>query len=349
MTHLNFDTSLLQAGALSVNQTGAILHVEIAREKSLNALLPSTFIALHHILDLTTSNPPFHILLRGRGRAFSAGGDVRAIRSNCKTAGQLGSEKRREAARDTLKTEYDLLERWAGVAGSGVTTVAVGNGLAFGAGAGLFQACEVRLVTAKFLMAMPEVRIGLIPDCGATRFYARMPGCTGMYAGLTAKRIAADDAVRLGLADGGVEEGWWGEGIEEGGGVTTVLKCAQEGILEGGTALGDDASEMRRMIDECFSKGSFEEVVEAVERCRGSGDGWVEEALEVLKGASPRALRETFTAMTEAYKARDESLASALKRELDVDARLGAEWDFEEGVRAVLVDKDNQPRWSKLE
>eukprot|EP00177_Eucheuma_denticulatum_P000353 GFKZ01000606.1.p1 GENE.GFKZ01000606.1~~GFKZ01000606.1.p1 ORF type:complete len:350 (-),score=56.56 GFKZ01000606.1:164-1213(-) len=349
MTQLNFNTSLLQAGALSVSQTGAILRVEIAREKSLNALIPSTFIALHHILDLTTSNPPFHILLRGRGRAFSAGGDVRAIRTKCKAAGQFGSAERRKAARDTLKTEYDLLERWAGVAGSGVTTVAVGNGLAFGAGAGLFQACEVKLVTAKFLMAMPEVRIGLIPDCGATRFYARMPGCTGMYAGLTAKRIGAEDAVRLGLADGGVQDGWWGEGVEEGGGVSAALNCVQEGVLGVRTAFGDDSSEMRRMIDECFSRGSFEEVVEAVERCRGCGDGWVEEALEVLNGASPRALRETFAAMKEAYKARDESLGNALNRELDVDARLGAEWDFEEGVRAVLVDKDNQPRWSKLE
>lgn len=350
MSHLNLSAEILQRGGLHATQTARILRVEIVRDKALNALIPETFHALHHILDLTSANPPFHILIRGRGRAFSAGGDVRALRAKAVAAGKIGSDARRAAVIETLKTEYDFLERWEAMRGSGVVTVGCGDGLAFGAGAGLFQACAVRLVTPKFMLAMPEVKIGLIPDCGATRFFARMPGCTGMFAALTGWRIAAGDALALGLADGGVTEGWWGEGLEGGGGgEEAVFKCVKRDVVKGlETALADGGSEMRRGIDACFSKANMEEVVETVERAAGNGVEWAMEALGMLREASPRALRQTFVAMREGYRlAGEESLRKALDRELEADGRLGSEWDFEEGVRAALIDKDKKPLWKR--
>lgn len=272
---------------------------------------------------------------------------MRALRAKAIAAGETGTEARRGAVRETLKTEYDLLERWAGMKGSGIVTVGCGDGLAFGAGAGLFQACAVRLVTSRFLMAMPEAKIGIVPDCGATRFFARMPGCTGMFAALTGWRIGAGDALALGLADGCVREGWWGEGLE-GEGEGGVLRCVEEGIVKGlETELAYGESEMRREIDECFSKGSVEEILKEVERTAGKGVVWATQALGMMKEASPTALKETFEAMKEGYRgARDESLRKALDRELEADVRLGSEWDFEEGIRAALIDKDKKPRWA---
>lgn len=273
---------------------------------------------------------------------------MRALRAKAIAAGETGSDARQGAVRETLKTEYDLLERWAGMKGTGIVTVGCADGLAFGAGAGLFQACAVRLVTPRFLMAMPEVKIGLVPDCGATRFFARMPGCTGMFAALTGWRIGAGDAMALGLADGCVSEGWWGEGLE-GGGEDGVLRCVKEGSVKGlETEFAHGESEMRLGIDECFSSGSVEEILEEVERMAGKGVEWAVETLAMLREASPTALKEAFVAMRQGYRgAREESLRKALDRELEADVRLGSAWDFEEGVRAALIDKDKKPQWTR--
>lgn len=354
MTHLNFDPSKLEAGGLHVAQTpaAALVHVEIAREKALNALLPETFHALHHILDtISAASYRCYLLLSGRGRAFSAGGDVRALRAKILAAGDLASAPRRAAARDTLSTEYDLLARLAALRGGPLVSVAVADGLAFGAGAGLFQACAVRLVTPRALLAMPEPRIGIIPDCGATRFFAAAPGCTGMYAALTGARLAAADLRALGLADGAVPSAWRGAGLSAGDvAEAAVLRLADDAAVDGtATAVADAGSDLRRGVDQCFSLASYEEVEKAVAAAAAEGHEWAVAAAASLKGAAPRALRETFRAMRVAYAAENEGLRAALDRELEADSRLCAEWDFEEGVRAVLVDKDNQPKWQPVE
>lgn len=353
MVELSFDSALLASGGLEVSHVNPILHVTLIREKALNALLPATFHALHHILDvLESSKAPTYILLTGRGRAFSAGGDMRSLRTALLSAGAPNTPERVAAADAVLSTEYDLLARWASLPpASRIVTVALGSGLAFGAGAGLFQACAVRLITGRFSTAMPEARIGLIPDCGATRFYARLPGCVGMFLALTGARVSGRDALELGLADGAVSEGWAGQGLEQGEvRMENVRKCCVGAETVGETGeLGDDGSGMRRGIDAVLCGGSLAEVVEGMRKRAGMGEAWAMEAMMSVEGAAPKALKETFEVMRRAYAAKGEGLREALDRELEVESRLAAARDFEEGVRAALVDKDGKPRWEPLE
>lgn len=257
------------------------------------------------------------------------------------------SPERREAARGILATEYDFLSRWVSLDKRQLLTVGVAEGLAFGAGAGLLQACAVRLVGKKFTMAMPEVRIGLIPDCGATRFYAKLPGCVGMFLAMTGARVAARDAVALGLADGAVADGWRGEGLEGVAfDVDGIVQCTEAVQMLGEPSeMADAESELRRGVDEVFSAATVEEVVDRLQTRDGE---WAKEALGAIRGGAPKAVRETFAVMRVAYKARGESLREAVDRELEVECRLTAEPDFEEGVRAALVDKDGKPKWEPL-
>lgn len=326
----------------TIKQIGSntVHHIQLVREKALNALLPETFHAMHAILD--TVKPPSYVILTGRGRAFCAGGDVRALRTKVLSAGPVDSAERVSAAHETLKTEYDFLERLSGMRGSRVVTVGVADGYAFGAGAGLFQACAVRLATRRTVVAMPEVKIGLIPDCGASHFYCRMPGCVGMYAAMTGSRIVAAECIALKLADGGVEEEWCGEGLD-GGAVSedAVLKVAKAEIGTPGE-LGVGGSDMRRRIDAWFS-GSLEEILSVG---ADGEEGWARDAVESMKAGSPSALRECYQVMKNGYSS--SGLSVAVKRELAAEAQLCGAWDFEEGVRAVLVDKTNDARWRPL-
>lgn len=335
------DADILSAGGMTYDVKSLApnytLHViTLTKDKTLNALTPSTFVAFHKILDAVEA--PCTVLLRSVGRAFSAGGDVREVRKRALEAGPIGSTQREKSARKTLKAEYDFLRRFhaLGHGDEGVVTVGICNGYAFGAGLGLLQACRVRLVTKRATFSMPEVRIGLIPDCGATWFYTKMEGCVGMYASLTAARISAGDALALGLADGAVEEGWDGTGI--GQGVTGALDCATTRIEKG--ELAEKSSEVRRWIDECFSASSLKEVTEKVTQVGGE---WADQVLKEMGKGSPTAMEECFKGLREGYNGG--GLEEALSRELRIDSKLGAQWDFEEGVRALLIDKDNNPKW----
>lgn len=341
---MKLDPTLLANGGLThtlrtIASGETLHHIKLVREKSLNALQPATFTALDAIIDTVKS--PCYVLLTASGRAFSAGGDVRMLREKVLSAGPLQSESRRAAAWDTLNKEYRFMERMASLRGSGVVTIALADGFAFGAGQGLFQSCAVRLVTPNALFAMPEVAIGLVPDCGATHFYSRMPGCVGMYAALTGARISAPDAIELGLADGAIDAQWIGTdlvGISE----QAVLNSAKNG-LQGTTPLSNAESDMRRVIDDLFSRGSVQHIVQAIER---EENEWAKEAATAMRKASPRALHECLRVMKEGYKSG--GFIEALDRELVADADLAARWDFVEGVRALLVDKTGNPKWEQV-
>ncbi|CAN8071673.1 unnamed protein product [Agarophyton chilense] len=338
---MKLDPTLLSNGGLNyVLRTIAsgekLHHITLTRDKSLNALRPATFIALNAIIDCV--KPSSYVLLSASGRAFSAGGDVRMLREKVLNAGPVQSLQRRAAAWDTLNKEYRFMERMAMLHRSGIVTVAIADGYAFGAGQGLFQSCFVRLVTPKALFSMPEVAIGLVPDCGATYFYANMPGCMGMYASLTGARIGAADAIALGLADGAVDAHWTGEDLV-GVSKQAVLSNASH-TLHTHTDLSNPESEMRRAIDQVFSRGTVQEIGRQLET---RDEQWATQALTAIKNASPRALHECFRVMKEGYKER--CLIKALERELQADADLAARNDFVEGVRALLVDKTGNPEW----
>lgn len=366
------DEHLLVAGGVSVTcekrSDGHLVTIELIRERALNALLSDTFRAFHAVLDALPAAPArVQVLFCGRGRAFSAGGDVRALRGNTSSAGPVASDARRAAAHAILKTEYDLLTRLARLPGRSegrVATVGVADGYAFGAGNGLLQACGARLVTDRAVIGMPECTIGLVPDCGASAFYARLPGAAGMFAAVTGKRFAAGDALALGLADGVAPRGWRGDGatgIQLGDDVSLVAdgadaaEKAKQALSHVTTPLADSGSAARREIDDCFGRDSLHAIRTAVEQYAAqetttstkAEGAWAVEALKAMREGAPRAVAETVRSMREGYACSGDAdaLEQAVARELATDTDLAARWDFEEGVRALLVDKDFQPKW----
>lgn len=338
------DPALLEEGGLVLNRVtlpgGLLVTAELAREKALNAVIPATFHALHAILDTLDPNVPSHLLILGRGRAFCAGGDVRSLRSNIKSAGSRDSLPRQTIARQILKTEYDFLERLHALRITSIVTVAFANGFAFGAGAGIFQACRIRLISERAALSMPECIIGLVPDCGASHFLTALPGGVGMFAALTGVRFVAADILALGLADGVVGTDWKGEGLTTADGPVDMRKT-----LSGCSMLCDADSELRRWIDRCFGMHSLQEVITAVQDERRPELPEVQTAVTMLQNGSPSAVHATWMAMKEGYQMGG-GLAAAVRRELEANVRLAAAWDFEEGVRAALVDKDRSPKWA---
>ena len=283
-------------------------------------------------------DPGVHaVLLRGNGdRAFSAGGDVRAIyqaRGRPLVRGEYGF--------DMFREEYLFIQRlhrfpkpW----------IALAHGITMGGGAGLCVNGSFRVATETTAIAMPEVFIGSIPDVGATRFLNACPGRIGLYLALTGSRVGAADALYCGLATHHVPQ-------DRLGALTAALgevewrrgeESAQAGAVLArfsGTPGEATLPARRPAIDRCFGKRSVEAIVAALRQEPG---GWAEEALTAMQRASPLSLKLVFRQM--AVGAGME-IEGALALEFRVIQHLLAEDDFYEGVRAVVVDKDRKPRW----
>lgn len=338
---MKVDPNLLRTGCVtyalrSIGSGEALHHITLAREKSLNALRPATFTALDAIIDEVKS--PGYLLITALGRAFSAGGDVRELFRKIAKCSNSSTELRRVPAQETLNKEYQFMKRMASLREAGIVTVALADGYAFGAGQGLFQSCSVRLVTSNAVFSMPEVAIGLIPDCGASYFYARMPGYVGMYAALTGVRIKAADALALGLADAAVDGGWTGEGLPNVSRESALNDSMAS--LPGCSDLADAESTMRRSIDDIFCRESLADIMKGLRLKDGD---WAAQAVSAMKSASPIALQECFRIMKMGYEGG--TLSDAIDRELPVEVELAIGPDFQEGVRAVLIDKCGNPRF----
>jgi enoyl-CoA hydratase/carnithine racemase len=192
-----------------------------------------------------------------------------------------------------------------------------------------------RVVTEHATMAMPETAIGLFPDIGATFFLPRLPGAMGMYLALTGARISPGDAIHTGLATHFVPR--------------AALSSLKAGLArEGIGALAHHAAPPpesllaaeRPAIDRCFSQASVAAILAALE---GEGTAWAKATLATLAAMSPTSLCVSFEALR---RGATMSLAACLAMELRLTRGTTRHPDFAEGVRAQVVDKTRDPRWS---
>lgn len=254
-------------------------------------------------------------------RAFCAGGDIRAIRDHA-LAGDAAAVTRyfsSEYRLDQLIAEYPK------------PYLALIDGAAMGGGLGISVHGEIRVVTERALIAMPETAIGFFPDIGSSYFLPRLPTGVGMWLGLTGARIRGAEAVTVGLATHFVTSadlpGVAGR-IRDGAPLVDVL---------GGTAAPDTDLPLRK-IGEYFND---DHVIGIVGGLRGAvGDEWAHEMVTLLDGASPTSLWVTAAMLAAGASS---PLDECLDRELHAAERITVTNDFAEGVRAVLVDKDRNP------
>jgi enoyl-CoA hydratase len=329
------------AEEILLDRVGGVADLVINRPQALNALTLGNYQHIAPVLAAWAKDPSVHaVVVRGAGgRAFCAGGDVRAIyEAGCGLAGDPGLPA------VFFREEYRLIRD---IHRFPKPYIAIVDGIAMGGGAGISVNGAYRIATERTLFAMPETGIGLFPDVGATRFLNRSQGRIGRYLGLSGARLGAADALYCRLATHFVPQARveallqklsataWQEGRE----FDQVQAVLGEFGADPGTA---PLAELRPAIDRCFAADDIEAIVAALAGTDGDMADWAAATRAGLLAKSPTSLKVT---LRQLILGRDFDLEAALALEYRLSQHFMAAHDFYEGVRAVVIDKDRQPRW----
>ncbi|WP_431282420.1 enoyl-CoA hydratase/isomerase family protein [Humitalea sp. 24SJ18S-53] len=311
---------------VTATQQGAARAILMNRPKALNALDHGMILALSAALAAGRDDPRVAlVLLEGAGgRAFCAGGDVRAIRA--------AAVARDMATIDTFFGDEYALNR--AIADFPKPWVSLIDGVCMGGGIGVSVHGSHRIVTEHAMLAMPETGIGLFPDVGTSFTLPRLHGALGMWLALTGARLQGAAAVEAGLATHFVPR--------------DALPGLREALVAGDLAAIDRAAvsptgpiaALRPAIDRCFGQEDVPAVLAAL---AAEGTDWARAQIAILDRMSPTSLCVTHELLT---RGAGLDLASCLTMERALTRRITIHPDFIEGVRAVLVDKDNAPRWT---
>ncbi|MDN3556312.1 enoyl-CoA hydratase/isomerase family protein [Halomonas maura] len=320
--------------------------------KSLNALSLEMIQRLAAKLDTwAVDRSVVAVWLEGAGdKALCAGGDVVALyRSLAEHDDTLVAERDGLFAETYFTAEYRLDHR---IHTYPKPILVWGDGIVMGGGLGLLAGGFQRLVTETTRIAMPEITIGLYPDIGASWFLGRMPPGLGAYLGLTGAQLNARDALDLGLADRFIprdrRDDLLGALAEADYGDHQALACrlAVEGVLDRFEAR-DQAPEgqvwplrdhLQSLVGEAGPADATARIL--ADEC---GDAWLAANRARLAAGCPMSVHLVWR-MLERH--RHSGLADAFRDELGLSVQCCRQGDFTEGVRALLIDKDKQPRWS---
>ncbi len=294
-------------GELLAEIRSGVATVTLNRPKALNALNLGMVEGLAWWLDAWEEDKRVRtVVLRGAGqKAFCAGGDIRALHASAKDGTPY--------AGDFYRAEYALDYR---IHTYPKTIVAVIDGIVMGGGMGISQGSSLRIVGDRTRMAMPETAIGAFPDVGGSYFLSRLAGKIGIYLGLVGPTLSAADAIYCGLAD----------------------------IYVGAGALPPSEIEpMRPAIDAHFSRHSVAAIVESLAgENRPHYAPWAAQTLDALSKRSPTMLAVTLEQLRRGARM---SLADCFRMELNLIFGSLEHADYIEGIRALIVDKDQNPSW----
>ena len=312
---------------------GGLGRITLNRPKALNALTLAQIRAMDPHLRRWAEDPAVRVvLIRGAGqRAFCAGGDVRAIYD----ARQRGDW---ELVTSFYREEYRLNRL---IKTYPKPYVALLDGIVMGGGVGVSVHGRFRVATERTLFAMPETGIGFFPDVGGSHFLPHLPGDIGMYLGLTGARLKAADTLHVGVATHYVESERLPalrEALSEARDAAEVEATLAGFASDPGPAAIDDK---RALIDRCFGKASLAEVLAAL---AAESDPWAAETLAGLVKKSPHLVAVSFEMIR---RGRTMSFDDCMKMEFRLAMELAPAHDFVEGVRALLIDRDNTPDWRK--
>lgn len=328
---------MAQSGDILFGREAGLATITLNRPQALNAFTLGMYRALAPMLRQWEADPEIRaVLMRGaEGRAFCAGGDIRAIYE----AGR-GISGDRELTSVFFREEYELIRH---IHRFPKPYVAIIDGITMGGGAGVSVNGAYRVATERTLLAMPETGIGLFPDVGATRFLNLCPGHIGRYLGLTGARLGPADALYCGFATHFVPR-------EQAPALFAELARAAPEVEPVLAAFAADPgpppiAARREAVDRCFAAETVDGILDALDREARAGSPHVEWAVETrsaLMTKSPTSLKIT---LRQLVVGQDFDLEGALTLEYRLTQHVMAGHDFYEGVRAVVVDKDQEPRW----
>ncbi|WP_018434400.1 enoyl-CoA hydratase/isomerase family protein [Paraburkholderia atlantica] len=321
--------------------------ITLNRPAALNALSHAMVRELAVLVEHCRTDPGIvALVLKGAGdKGFCAGGDVREVH---RLATQ-GDPRWLAFFVDEYRLDYALHTFPKPV-------VALLDGIAMGGGMGLGQAARLRIVTERSRIAMPETRIGFVPDVGASRFLNVMPAELALYVGLTGATLAGADAMRLQLADLCVPADWlasFEERLQRMSHDTsdTGRIDALRAVFEPPCNIVPHAplGALTQLILRHFDRRSGVERIVATLRQDLEREPprevrqWLQATYDALTAHSPTMLHVTREAL---LRGRQMTLADCFRMELGIVKRAIEEGDFREGVRAQLIDKDRRSRWS---
>ncbi len=299
------------------------------RPKALNALTHDMALAIQsNLVDWVDRDDIEQIVIQAAGdKAFCAGGDVRRLYEQGK-------------ARDTgfLEFYHDEYQLNTMIKRYPKPYVAIIDGIVMGGGVGVSVHGSHRVMTEFATFAMPETGIGLFPDVGGTYFLPRCPGEIGMYLGLTGARLKVADALHAGIATHfvprtklpGLLDKMTGNNVED-----CLVEIAEK--PESGQLV-----ELADWINATFNGSNVEEIIGKLESLDGAAGEWGRKTAAILATKSPTSLKITFRQIREGAKL---GFEDCMRVEYRMVNRIFSAPDFFEGTRAIIVDKDNAPKW----
>ncbi len=322
-------------GDLIVRREGVAGVIRLNRPKAINALTLDMVRGIAAALDVFEADHGISlILLEGAGeRGLCAGGDIRSLYDSARAGGNLGSIFWRE--------EYIVNARIASLPKS---YVAYMDEIVMGGGVGLTVHGAHRIVTEKTRLAMPEVGIGFFPDVGGTWLLSHAPGEIGTYFALTAQPMNGADAIYAGAADVQIASSDWPVLRDaltnaplraSAGDVRAILKQFAAPVQHAPIA------EHRQDIDRLFGYDSMEDIISALTQDKSE---FAQTTLKALSDKSPTGLKVTLKLLRMGRSSK--SLKECLIREFNSALAVFASAEFIEGVRAAIIDKDRNPKWS---
>lgn len=330
---------------------GLVLGVaRLNAEKSLNSLTLTMVDLLWTQLRAWAEDPRVAlVMLEGAGdRAFCAGADLTELHAAC--LAHHASAAREDISANAyalgfFSREYRLdyfLHHYP------KPLLGWGHGVVMGGGMGLMAGCSHRVVTDRLRLAMPEINIGLFPDVGGSHFLSRAPGHTGIFLALTAAQLGAADAIFAGLADVEIAQARKPDVLAAIGQADWTADAAanrrQLGTLLAGFASASATGPLATHADLINAACAAAEPVEIVAAIQALAprEEWFARAAATLGAGSPTT---AVLSVALQRRLRGASLAAVFRAELVAALRCAARPDLAEGIRALLIDKDRQPRW----
>ena len=305
-------------------------HITLNRPRALHALNRAMCEAMIEALLAWRSDDAVRsVLIDHAGeRGFCAGGDIRMIaESGAGDASEAKAFFMVEYRLNHLMFDYPK------------PITAIVDGIVMGGGVGISEPADVRIATERTTYAMPETGIGLFPDVGGGWFLPRLLGQTGVWLALTGARLKAADTVFLGIHTHYLPA----DALEAFRFILAADPAYPIDVADGLEADPGEAPVEAHLaaIDRLFAFDTVEEIFAALE---ADGSDWAAAQLAALKTKSPQSLKVTLRQLR--LGAAMPSFAANMALEYALGGRVVRTHDFQEGVRAVVVDKDNAPNWS---
>ena len=313
--------------------------ITLNRPKALNALTHGMMLEMEKVIPQWEKDSAVKaVVQRGAGdRAFSAGGDVAGLYR------EMRDDPKGTLRRDFFRDEYIINRRIYRYAKPWISLI---DGINMGGGVGLSAHGSHSVASEKFLFAMPETTIGLFPDVGGGYFLTRLPGALGTFLALTSHRLKVADAVWAGIVDAHVPSARMNElqaalGAADLSGPDANRKVDK--VIAGFTA-DEGAPGLPAMmvdIDRCFSAESVGEIASRLKQHPGE---WAQKQLAALLKLSPLAMAIT---LEQLKRCANRSFEDSMTIEYRMAQHcMRPDHDFFEGVRALLIDKDQKPKWN---